>query len=303
MNKKLEFNDAFYNKLSGDFANAQPQKILYCFSKPSTGSALCKIATLLLREKTQEGEITGINIVTEAQAAQIEDIDKHKQEIFSAINTDCEKEDILHRSFLEISDNFVYTILSTAQTYECSLILMGMGHTLFNDAVWNKIVEHIPPETDDATYQNKIYNPENTESFSNGVSSLIERNPHATGILLLRDFDMLNQIFILILDREDVHTFIYVSALLANEEMTFTLWDAIGIFDHDNELNKLLKKAQKKHGERLKFWNNNEKIDIDFIHSIDLAIIGIKGWSKLINSAIPWKNNLPSTLIFKPEKL
>lgn len=303
MNTTPNFSNDFYKKVRGNFGNNHSMNILYCFSKPSTDAALCNLSTAILQSKSAKGQITALNILNEKQASAINNIELYKQDIFSEIVGYCTKENILHRSLLEISDNFVETILNTAKTHDASLILLGMGHSVFSDTMWNKMVENMQLQHHDEKENSpKTYNPENSESFSQGVSSLIERNPHATGIFLLRDFETMHRIFILILDREDVYTLIYLNALFENQQYTFTLWDAIGIFEQDAELNRILKSAQKKYGNRLKFWDVNKKIELDFIQSLDLAVTGIKGWWKLINSAIPWKSHLPSTLIFKQEK-
>lgn len=302
MDTKLEFTDTLYKKIRRDIGNTAPMNILYCFSKPSTGDALCTLSTALLHDNSQ-GEVTALNILTTQQASKIENIEHYRQNIFGEITKRCEEAKIRYRSFVEISDNFVHTIFAKSNAYSCSLILLGMGQTVFSDAVWSKITENIPSSSIVET-ENKSerYNPENTESLSRGVSSLIQRNPKATGIFLIRDFNTIQHVFVLILDKDDIYTFIYLLGLFDNKNLTFTIWDAIGIFEHDTELNKIRKKMQRKYRENLTFLNNDKKIDIDFIHSIDLTITGVNGWQKLINSAIPWKNNLPSTLILKHEK-
>lgn len=78
------------------------------------------------------------------------------------------------------------------------------------------------------------------------------------------------------------------------------IWDAIGIIESEPEMEKLYQRFCKKADGRLKLWDNDKKIENDFIGEQDLVLIGIEGWEKLTQSAVSWAHSLPSTLIVKP---
>jgi hypothetical protein len=64
-------------------------------------------------------------------------------------------------------------------------------------------------------------------------------------------------------------------------------------------MQKLYQYIVKKTDGRVHLWNDDRKIEEDFIRGQDLVIIGVEGWVKLINAPLPWKEVLPSTLIIK----
>ena len=77
------------------------------------------------------------------------------------------------------------------------------------------------------------------------------------------------------------------------------IWDAIGAIELNPKMQKLQQSFVKKIDEKINIWNNDEKIDTDFIIKQDLCIFGLDGWNKLISTPLSWINQLPSTLIIK----
>ena len=59
----------------------------------------------------------------------------------------------------------------------------------------------------------------------------------------------------------------------------------------------------KKTDGRVMLWDDDLKIEQDFIQQQDLVIMGIDGWGKLLATALPWTDSLPSTLIIKDNTL
>jgi hypothetical protein len=81
------------------------------------------------------------------------------------------------------------------------------------------------------------------------------------------------------------------------------LWDAIGIIKTEPKLQKIYQFIEKKSDGKLDLWNNDRKIDETFIREQDLMMIGVEGWSRLTNTPLLWKEQLPSLLIIKDNNL
>ena len=77
------------------------------------------------------------------------------------------------------------------------------------------------------------------------------------------------------------------------------IWDAIGSMENNLKLQKLYNSCQKLTEDKVSLWDNDKKIDIDFIKKQDLCIFGFDGWNKLVKTNLPWIESLPSTLIIK----
>ena len=81
--------------------------------------------------------------------------------------------------------------------------------------------------------------------------------------------------------------------------MEILVWDAIGIIDTEPRIQRVFQYILKKSDGKVHLWNNVRKIEESFIQKQDLIVTGVGGWSRLTNTPLPWKEQLPSLLIIK----
>ena len=286
----------FLKKTLVDQESDQPLNILISFSKPETGKALCKIAGYFMQSKLKNEQIASLHLLDKEEYDKIENIEEFKTSLYQGIIEECKKGTAMIRTFIKPSDDFVSEILSTSEELDCNLVLIGIGKTVFTPQLWGSYQKF-------KAYQGAPQKTETTlDTLSHkGVTSLLERNNKTTGIFIDHNLDTINEIFIPILDKTDIHIFDYIKRLAEKTEAKITLWDAIGIIESIPELRKVFQTMQKNAENRVSLWDNLKKIDYDFIKQQDLIIIGFEGWTKLISSAITWSHSLPSTLIIRKQ--
>ena len=289
--------DKFLKKTFVDQEADIPLNILVCFSKPETGKALCKIASYFIQSKIKNEQIASLHLLGKEEYDKIENIETFKASLYEGIIGECNKGSAMIRTFIKPSEDFVSEILSTSDELDSNLVLIGIGQTVFNPQLWGSYQKF-------KAYQGAPQTIEPTlDTLSHkGVSSLLDRNNKTTGIFIDHNLDTINQIFIPILDKTDVHIFDYIKRLAEKTEAKITLWDAIGIIDSLPDLKKVFQTMQKNADDRVSLWDNSKKIDYDFIKQQDLIIISYEGWIKLISSAITWSHSLPSTLIIRKKE-
>lgn len=290
--------DKFLKKTFVDQETDLPLNILVCFSKPETGKALCKIASYFMQAKIKKEQIASLHLLPKEEYDKIENIETFKASLYDGILNECRKGTAMVRTFIKSSDDFVSDILSTSEELESNLVLIGIGKTVFTPQLWGSYQKF-------RANQGAPQAPDNTlDTLSHrGVSSLLDRNSKTTGIFIDNNLETINEIFIPILDKTDIHIFDYIKRLAEKTEAKVTLWDAIGVVDSIPELKKIFQTMQKNANDRVSLWDNSKKIDYDFIKQLDLVIIGFEGWVKLISSAITWSHSLPSTLIIRKKNL
>lgn len=286
--------DKFLKKTVVEEESELPLNILVCFSKQETGAALCKIANHFLQPKIKNEQIASLHLLDKEEYDKIENIEEYKTSLFDDIMDECKKGATMVRTFIKPSDDFVSEILITSEDLDCNLVLIGIGKTVFTPQLWGSYQKF-------RAYQGVPQKTETTlDTLSHkGVSSLLERNDKTTGIFIDNNLETIDQIFIPILDKNDIHIFDYIKRLADKKIAKITLWDAIGVIESIPELRKAFHVMQKNSDERVLMWDNSKKIDYDFIKGLDLVVIGFEGWSKLISSAITWSHSLPSTLIIR----
>ena len=296
----MEFVDILLKRIEGENELKRPVNALICFSKVKTGKALGALMNKMVRFRPDKSSVTLLNLIDSEQAKRIQDENAYKSELFSDIIQLSETNKLSVRTFVKQSENYVEDILRTADEYNCNLVLLGIGSSVFNSSLWHKYLklreENNLPE---AALQQLD---EKAASSLNNVSTLLARNKLSTGIFVENNYLDANQLFVPILYKEDAYSFPYFYQMAKNPDVTVTVWDAIGLMESDQKFQKLFQFIAKKTDGRVKLWDNNKKIELNFIQQQDLMIIGFNGWEKLIGSPLSWTHCLPSVLIIKDNK-
>lgn len=296
----MEFVDILLKRIEGENELKRPVNALICFSKVKTGKALGALMNKMVRFRPDKSSVTLLNLIDAEQAKHIQDENTYKSELFSDIIQLSEANKLSVRTFVKQSENYVEDILRTAEEYNCNLVLLGIGSSVFNSSLWHKYLKlrednNLP----EAALQQLD---EKTASSLNNVSTLLARNKLSTGIFVENNYLDTNQLFVPILYKEDAYSFPYFYQMAKNPDVTVTVWDAIGLMESDQKFQKLFQFIAKKTDGRVKLWDNNKKIELNFIQQQDLMIIGFNGWEKLIGSPLSWTHCLPSVLIIKDNK-
>ena len=296
----MEFVDILLKRIEGENELKRPVNALICFSKVKTGKALGALMNKMVRFRPDKSSVTFLNLIDAEQAKHIQDENTYKSELFSDIIQLSEANKLSVRTFVKQSENYVEDILRTAEEYNCNLVLLGIGSSVFNSSLWHKYLKlrednNLP----EAALQQLD---EKAASSLNNVSTLLARNKLSTGIFVENNYLDANQLFVPILYKEDAYSFPYFYQMAKNTDVTVTVWDAIGLMESDQKFQKLFQFIAKKTDGRVKLWDNNKKIELNFIQQQDLMIIGFNGWEKLIGSPLSWTHCLPSVLIIKDNK-
>lgn len=294
----MEPADILLKKIANESDLQKPINVLICFANPKTAKALIVMTCELVRQNPEKSSVTALHLISSQEAEQIQNMDVYKTEMFADFIELGEKNKTLVRTFVKISDNFVDDILETAEEQHSGLILAGIGHNVFNTQMWEKYkVLKSNPDNTETDIQQQL-GKARTRSLHN-ISSLLSRNPKATGIFSDNEMRNIEHVFVTILDPDDVHIFTYIHLIAQKENVKVMVWDALGLTETHPSVKKLYQLINRKSDGHVYIWNNEKKIDYDFIRRQDLVLIGINGWEKLIGSAISWVNSLPSTLIIK----
>ena len=296
----MEFADILSRRIEGENELKKPVNALICFSKVKTGKALGALINKMVRFKPDKSSITLLNLIDAEQAQQIQDENIYKSDLFSDIIRLSEANKLSVRTFVKQSDNYVDDILRTAEEYNCNLVLLGIGNSVFNPSLWSQYLKLKDENVVDEFYYQQL-GTKVTSSLKN-VSTLLNRNKLSTGIFAENDYSDANTIFVPILTKEDAFSFPYFYQMAKNPDVSVTVWDAIGLMETGQKFQKLFQFIIKKTDGRVKLWDNNKKIELDFIQQQDLMIIGFSGWEKLIASALSWTHHLPSALIIKDKQ-
>lgn len=295
----MDFVDILLTRIDGEPEHKGAAHALVCFTKIETGKRLCKLASETVLPKTEKTSITLLYFVHNMQELmQDEPAEMLQNRMLADFKPNNEKSRITMRLFIREQDAMVDEIRKTADEQGSNLLLIGLGP---DEIDLNEAEKYVRMKNDPTNSEAAILAQlgEKEAETLKQVSFLLERNRIPTGIFLDNALTEINKIFIPVLCKADMHifTFIYQTALKENVEIM--VWDAVGIIQSGPKMQKLYQFIVKKSDGRVHLWDNNKKIEKEFIRTQDLLITGIDGWSRLVDTPLTWKDSLPSTLIIK----
>lgn len=264
----MDFVDVLLNRIDGESELKRPTHALICFTRLETGKRLSALASDIVLSKAEKSSITLLYFVDDIGASlEGEPVEMVQHKLLAELNPKNEKNKITARLFIREQASYVSEIWKIADEQGSNLVLIGLG-----------------PDTID---------------LSEAEKSLLENNRLPAGIFHDNGLSDVHHIFIPILCKADIHIFTFVYQAAQKENVQIMVWDAVGMIQSGPRMQKLYQFIVKKSDGRVHLWDDNKKIEKEFIQSQDLLITGIDGWNKLMAAPLSWKDSLPSILIIK----
>ncbi|KUK75943.1 MAG: Transporter, CPA2 family [Proteiniphilum acetatigenes] len=299
----MEFVDRLLKRFDGDAGLKKPTSALVCFSSPKTGKKMAQLIFQVAMTRSEGSSITLLYFMNRRE----EDLPEEEIAMLqSKISTDFmpkrEKEKITLRTFISDEADHMAQIGKMIDELGCNLLVRGIR----NEELNIRQVEHYSRlRRDPANPLPAILAqfPEEESMILQELSAMMENNRIPTALFVDNGMQQASRIFLPLLCKSDIHLFTYLYHLVQQEQTEIMLWDAIGIIKTEPKLQKIYQFIEKKSDGKLDLWNNDRKIDETFIREQDLMMIGVEGWSRLTNTPLLWKEQLPSLLIIKDNNL
>jgi len=295
----MDFVDMLLNRFDGESELKKPTNALICFAQPETGKTVSRLAADIAMSRSGKSAITLLHFIdNEEKIQQTEEMDVYQSRLLAEFMPKGDKSKITMRLFVRDSTDKLADITQMVEEQHCNLVMLGIAT---NEADIQLVKKYSVLRSDPTRTETSLL-----ELFQEGeaqtmqyISALLNRIKVPTGILIDNGLTVANHIFVPVLSKADVHIFTFVYQIAQREHVQIMVWDAIGIIQSDPKMQRLFQFVVKKTDGHVQLWDDDKKIEQDFIQSRDLVIIGVHGWSKLINTPLPWCDALPSTLIIK----
>lgn len=269
----------------------KPVNILVCFTDPKIGRVLSRMAVYFANFRLEKSSVTFLHLT--------ENNNHEDQTQLNDFMDIIDKNNITIRYFSRKNDDYIAEILKTSKEQNSDLILVGIGNNVLTPQIYQKYNRLKSDPTNSDAYIMEQFTKEESVLLNN-ISSLFDVNTINTGLFICNDLKHIKKIFAPILCMTDIQMVSLTTIRLAQKDnIELMIWDAIGAIELNPKMQKLQQSFVKKIDEKINIWNNDEKIDTDFIIKQDLCIFGLDGWNKLISTPLSWINQLPSTLIIK----
>lgn len=299
----MEFVERLLKRFDGESGLRKPTSALACFSSLKTGKKMAQLIFQVAMTRSEGSSITLLYFMDRRE----EDLSEEEVTVLqSKINTDFmpkrEKEKITLRTFIRDKEDHMAEIEKMINELGCNLLVRGIR----NEELSIRQVEHYSLlRRDPANPLPAILAqfPEEKSMILEELTAMMDNNRIPTALFVDNDMQQASRIFMPLLCQSDIHLFTYLYHLVQQEHTSIMVWDAIGIIKTEPKLQKLYQFIEKKSEGKIDLWNNDRKIDEAFIREQDLMMMGAEGWSRLTNTPLLWKEQLPSLLIIKDDNL
>lgn len=276
-------------------------KILISFGNAERGKSLLRLANSLVKRENSDSIVTAMHLTLSNEMHSF-DLDEQERRSFEPIISESENLNQKIITLFKASNDIDADIIEIANQGEYDLLLVGLGQSIFEGTLLGKVLG----------YTTRIINPDRLIDKFIGKEGLFENSPFdertrqiiakskmPVGILVDKDLESLNQIFLPIFSPEDAFLVEYAKKLIANNDSHVTFVDPNNAIKESNTINESIKAIQQISPNNITMME--ERImKKDFLLKQDIMLISLENWKKLVDSQSVWLSNIPSVLIIKP---
>lgn len=275
-------------------------RILISFGNNEKGKSLLRLANSFVKKQKETSTITAMHLTLsdEVHSYNMEEYEKDRflpllkesKELKQGITT-------LFQATTDIETN----ISDIANNGEYDLLLVGLGKSIFEGTLLGKVLgfttRFINPDRliDKFTGKEGLF--ENSP-FDERTRQIISKTKTPLGILIDKELQKVNQVFILIVNPEDSFLLDYAQKLIYNNNSQITVFDVNGHLDTNFVLQSSINSLKQQYPKNISL-RDNIVVKSELLALQDLMIISIESWKSLVDSQSIWLSKIPSVLILK----
>ncbi|MBK5722772.1 cation:proton antiporter [Dysgonomonas sp. Marseille-P4677] len=281
----------------------KPFRILVPFASPETGRKLLLVAHSLIKKRQSNSELTMLHM-SEGNILHQYGITKEENTIFKPIINQAKSLNQEITKIFEVTSDTQSSIIKIANKGEYDFILIGSrGYTLSEDNILGRFIGFSNSLVDNI---NKLLlkiqglnggRRTSVSPFDDRTRQIISKTDMQVGIFIDRGLIDIQNVFIPILDEDDVFIGPFMERLSKNSNVRITLWDSIKLSDKTLEFVKSVREVKSVNQYLFQVWNNNIPVDESILQKHDLIIISLNSWRKLDELDEKMIKGMPSTLI------
>jgi Kef-type K+ transport system membrane component KefB len=286
--------------VSDEIPSDDKYNILISFGNKEKGKSLLRLANSLIKKQKETSTVTAMHLTLsdEVHTYNIEDYEKDR---FLPLLQESKvlKQEIktLFQATVDIETN----ISEIANNGEYDLLLVGLGKSIFEGTLLGKVLG----------FTTRIINPDRLIDKFIGKEGLFENSPFdertrqiisktktPLGILIDKELQNVNNVFVPIFNPEDSFLIDYAQKLIYNNNSQITILDVNGHINSNFVMKSAVDSLEQKYAKNITIVND-KNIKKEFLATQDLMIISIESWKALVDSQSIWLSGVPSVLIIK----
>ncbi|WGK95016.1 MULTISPECIES: cation:proton antiporter [Flavobacterium] len=281
--------------------NNNKYKVLISFGNNEKGKSLLRLANSLTKKQKKSASITAMHLYLsdEMHTFNTEEIEKDSfvpiLEESKVLNQEI---DTLFKATMDIETE----IADVANQGDYDLLLVGLGKSIFEGTILGKVIG----------FTTRIINPDRLIDKFTGKEGLFENSPFdertrqiisktkmPLGILIDKDLQRVNNVFLPIFSSEDSFLLDYAQKLIYNNNSKIEVLDVNGNIHNNFVVQSALESLEQKYPKNIALMEDRI-VKKEFLANQDVMIISLESWKALVDSRSIWLSGVPSVLILKP---
>ena len=297
-------NWAFKSKIKlvpEEINNKSKFKILLFFGNNEKGKSLLRLASSLVKKQKDNVNITAMHLVL-SDEMHVNNMEEYETDSFLPILNESKILDQQITTVFKTTVDVETDIVEIANQGEYDLLLVGLGKSIFEGTLLGKVLG----------FTTRIINPDRLIDKFTGKEGLFENSPFdertrqiisktkmPLGILINKDLQTVNQVFVPIFSAEDGFLLDYAQKLIYNNDSKIVVLDCNGQIKNNFIIENAVDSLENNYPSNMSLLSN-KVIEKEFLNQHDLMIISLESWKKLVDSQSDWLSDIPSVLIVKP---
>ena len=276
-------------------------RILISFGNNEKGKSMLKLANSFIKKQKETTTITAMHLISSDQMHTY-NLEEYEKEKFLPVVEESNKlkQEIatIFKPAVDIENN----IAEIANSGDFDLLLVGLGKSIFEGTILGKVLG----------FTTRIINPDRLIDKFTGKEGLFENSPFdertrqiisksklPLGILIDKELNDLDKVFIPIFNSEDVFLMDYAQKLIYNSNTRITVLDINDITKNNFIIESTIQSLEAKHPDNISI-SHERLMKKEFLSKQDMMLISLESWKKLVDSQSIWLSNIPSVLIIRP---
>jgi len=275
--------------------------ILISFGNNEKGKSLLRLANSLISKQQDTANITAMHL-TMSDEMHAYNLEEYEKETFDPITKESKKLNQKISTIFKATGDMETDIADIAREGKYDLVLVGLGKSIFEGTILGKVLG----------FTSRIINPDRLLDKFKGKEGLFENSPFddrtrliisktktPLGILIDKDLQKIDKVFVGIFSAGDVFLIDYAQKLIYNNNSLITILDNNDHTKNNFIVENALLALEQNYKDNVEVFNP-EQLNKSFFESQDLVIFSLETWKKLVDDEVSWLTNIPSVLIIKP---
>jgi Kef-type K+ transport system membrane component KefB len=273
--------------------------VLIAFASPQGGKKMLRLAHALSYGVSRQ--ITALHLSPSSYLGQV-NTQEYQEETFKPIHDEAIKIEIPFTPLFKPSQQIEQDIIDTANTGAYHLLLIGVGHSVFEGTIWGKVLGITNKFASPTRLLSSLTGKKNLfnhDIFDEKTTHILESTIPSVGIFIEKNLTKTDHIFIPLFSINDQFLITYASKLSSKPDIRITVADPHGVIGQSAELTAAINDIKQGSSESFCLLKG------DFAHpgileQQDLLLIGLESWKQEIKAHSAWLSQLPSVLIIRP---